>query len=340
MSDDIEAPEVSEAPEAPESVGESPSDSAPSEPVAESTPWDSFRSLPEFEGQDDRQIAAGLYQAMQREQAASKALRQYQQVMPVAQEFLANRTEYEKWKAAQAEQAQQPQEEKPAWWNPPQVSDAHRRYLTRDENGREVIAENAPLDAQAALSEYMNYRADFAQKFLNNPEETLGPMVQELAQKQAQEMIQQTLEQRDNEQFVQRIQEENKDWLLDPDTGSVSPAGLLMNKYIEEAKSHGINGPKARWDYAMAMSERDLLVQRYESEQQQPQQVPQAPPVQESPEPESPDLAQKNMEYLRKEASRNPSRSAGSANADPRQPRPKRTFEQMLLDEASSKELL
>lgn len=337
MSDEFEAPEVSEVSEAPESVGEA----APVEASPEPSPWESFRSLPEFQGQDDRQIAAGLYQAMQREQAASKALRQYQQVMPIAQEYLTNRPEFEKWKAAQAQQAQQPKEEKPAWWNPPQVSDAHRRYLTRDENGREVIAENAPLDAQAALSEYMNYRADFAQKFLNNPEETLGPMVQDLAQKQAQEMIHQVLERRDNEQFVKQIQEENADWLLDPETGSVSPAGLLMNKYIEQAKSHGINGPRARWDYAMAMSERDLLVQRYESEQQQPvQQVPQEPPVQESPVPEAPDLAQKNMQYLRKEASRNPSRSAGAANPDPRQPRPKRTFEQMLLDEASSKELL
>lgn len=339
MSEDLETPEVSEAPE---SVSEAPVESAPSEPVAESTPWDSFRSLPEFQGQDDKQIAAGLYQAMQREQAASKALRQYQQVMPVAQEYLTHRAEFEKWKQAQTQQAEQPKEEKPAWWNPPQVSDAHRRYLTRDENGREVIAENAPLDAQAALSEYMNYRADFAQKFLNNPEETLGPMVQDLAQKQAQEMIQQTLQRRDDEEFVRQIQAENEDWLIDQDTGGVSPAGLLMNKYIEQAKSHGINGPRARWDYARAMSERDLLVQRYDSEMQQPVQrdVPQEAPVQQAQEPAPPDLAQKNMDYLRKEASRNPSRSAGSANADPRQPRPKRTFEQMLLDEASSRELL
>jgi hypothetical protein len=65
---------------------------------------------------------------------------------------------------------------------------------------------------------------------------------------------------------------------------------------------------------------------------------PVVPPVQQS-QPQ-PDLARQNMEYLRREASRNPSRSAGAANNDPRQPKPKRTFEQMLMDEASSKSLI
>lgn len=188
----------------------------------------------------------------------------------------------------------------------------------------------------------MDYRADFAQKFLANPEQALGPMVQELAQKQAQEIIEKTLEKRDNESFVEQVESENRDWLFDEQTGSVSPAGLLVTKYIEQAKSHGINGPKARWDYAVAMTERDLLAQQFDSLQSQP--VPQ--PVQQAapqPQPEPPaevDAAQKNMDYLRKEASRNVSRSAGTTNPDPRQPRQKQSFEQMLLSEASSKGFL
>jgi len=44
------------------------------------------------------------------------------------------------------------------------------------------------------------------------------------------------------------------------------------------------------------------------------------------------DLASQNMNYLRREASRNPSRSAGAANNDPRQPKQKLTFEQMLAE--------
>lgn len=342
MSDDfdggVEAPEPAD--QAPEGSGV-PEGVSPD--VPESSPWESFRSLPQFEGKQDREIAAGLYQAMQREEAASRALRQYQQVMPIAQEYLTNRSEYEQWKQAQRQQqAQQPaqqvaQQAAEGWWNPPKVSDSFRRYLTKDEAGRDVIHPDAPLEARAALTEWMNYRADFAQKFLNSPEEALGPMVQELAQQQAQELIEKTLERRDNEAFVAEIEEANKDWLTDPETGNVSPAGLLVNKYIEQAKSLGINGPRPRWDYAVAMTERDMMIQHG---QQEPQQAPPVQqPVQEAPPPQ--DMAQKNMEYLKREASRNPSRSSGAANSgDARQPRPRRTFEQMLLDEAGNRDLL
>ena len=360
MSDDI-APQES-APEAAESTSmdldNTPASSEPAGGVPQTaatetatplagSPYDAFKQLPQFEGQDDQAIAANLYQAMQREQAASHALRQYQQVMPVAQEYLANRQQFEAWKSAQSQQQQAPQQQsegEPGWWNPPQLTDAHKRYLVKDANGRDAIAENAPLDAQAALSEWMGYRADFAQKFLANPEEALGPMVQELAQKQAQELIENTMTQRDNESFVSQVEEENKDWLFDQETGNVSPAGLLVHKYIEQAKSNGINGPKARWSYAVAMTERDMLAQRFDEGQmlaQQHQEAMQQPVEPEQPlEPSPQEQAQKNMEYLRKEAGRNPSRSSGAANADPRQPKPKRTFEQMLLDEANSKHLI
>ena len=366
MSDDI-APQES-APEAAESTSmdldNTPASSEPAGGVPQSTeveaqtppagsPYDAFKQLPQFQGQDDQAIAANLYQAMQREQAASHALKQYQQVMPVAQEYLSNRQQYEAWKNSQNQQQQAPQQQeakKEGWWNPPQLSEAHKRYLIKDANGRDAIAENAPLDAQAALNEWMGYRADFAQKFLANPEEALGPMVQELAQKQAQELIENTMTHRDNESFVSRVEQENADWLFDQQTGNVSPAGLLVHKYIEQAKANGINGPQARWSYAVAMTERDMLAQRFDEGQQlvqqqqeavQQQYAEQQPVAPEQPvEPSPQEQAQKNMEYLRKEAGRNPSRSSGAANADPRQPKPKRTFEQMLLDEANSKHLI
>lgn len=322
---------------------------APVEAPVESSPWDSFKTLPEFEGQDDKAIASHLYQAMQREQAASRALQQYQQVMPVAQEYLANRSAFEEWRKAQASGNPNPQnpqpnpEPKQSWWNPPEVKDTYKRYLSKDENGRDVIHPDAPLDARAALTDWMDYRAEFAQKFLSNPEETLGPMVQEMAQRQAQEIIENSLKQRDDESFVSRVEEENRDWLFDQETGSVSPAGLLVHKYIEEGKQLGINGPEARWNYAVAMAERQMLASQFDNRPPPQQQIaPQEPAPQPAPEPAPvQDQAQKNMEYLRREASRRPSRSAGAANAgDPRQPQPKRSFEQMLMEEASGKGLV
>lgn len=359
MADEIVggSPEVESTPSAPEQ-SQAPSQpsggAAPAQAPQQQQPsyWDKFRSLPEFQGQDDRAIAGRLYQAMEREKVASRALAQYQQVMPYAQEYLQARPEFEKWRAAQAAQAQaQAQAQtpaKPKWWSPPEVKDSYKRYLIKDEEGRDVIDPNAPLSAKEALLEYQQYKADFARKFLENPEAALGPMVQELAAKQAQEIIQQTMSQKENESFASQVEEENKDWLFDPQTGNVTPEGMLVHKYIEQARDEGINGPQARWKYAIAMTERDLLARQFDQQQGQVQQSAQqfmaqqaqAPKPQPAPQPEpqpQPDVAQQNMQYLRREASRNPSRSAGTANSDPRAPKPKMTFEQMLREDASSR---
>jgi hypothetical protein len=337
-------------------------------PNQSQSPWDAFKRLPEFQGADDRAIAARLYNAMEREKAASHALAQYQQVLPYAQEWLSNRREieeYRQWKNQQQaspqamQQAKQPEAEK--WWNPPKVRDAYKRYLAKDEEGRDVISPDAPLDAKHELMEYMQYRADFAKNFLDDPQKALGPMIAEMASKQAEEIIQDKFQRAEQEQFVTTVEEENRDWLFDPQTGNVTPEGLLIHKYIEQAREHGIKGPQARWDYAVAMTERDLLAKRYDQQQAPPQQPTQpdnqhleslqraaqefmaqqaAPPQPAAPAPKQPDIAQQNMQYLRREASRNPSRSAGAANPDPRAPKPKLTFEQMLREDASSRGLI
>ena len=354
MADEEQIVEAEAAPVEAAAPAESPEAVAP-EAAPEVNYWENFKGLPQFQGQSDRDIASHLYQSMEREKSASQALAQYQQVLPYAQEFLSNRNEYERWKQEQQNQqaqAQQAAQEVKKSWQPPEVKDSFRRYLTKDENGRDVIADDAPLDARQQLMEHLNYRHDFAQKFLDNPEEALGPMIQQLAQSQAQEMIQQTLDKRDNESFVNNIEEENKDWLIDSETGNVTPEGMLVHKKIDEARSLGINGPEARWNYAVAMAERDLLVQRYERQSQGEQQFTQqmqemaaqnqqpAPQAPEQPAPQ-PDQAKQNMEYLRREASRNPSRSAGQALNNGEQPKkPSGDFNQMLKEQLASKGLI
>jgi hypothetical protein len=338
----------------------------PSQPVERSapqqtSPWDAFKRLPDFQGQDDRAIASRLYQAMEREKAASRSLAQYQQVLPYAQEYLTHRREFDAWRQSQSQQVQQAQQlqqpkqpEQPKWWNPPSVKDSYKRYLTRDEDGREIIDPQAPISAREELLEYQQYKADFARKFLEDPQAALGPMVQDLAAKQAQEIVQQQFQKVENESYVQSIEEQNRDWLFDPQTGNVTPEGLLVHKYVEEARELGIQGPKARWDYAVTKTERDLLAQTFDASQasqgqlqqqiqqfmSQSRQAPPPAPAPEPPKPAAPDLAQQNMQYLRREASRNPSRSAGTATNDTRAPKPKMTFEQMLRDDANTRGLM
>ena len=63
-----------------ESQASEPSQAASPAAQAEPTIWTSFRSLPDFQGQDDRQIAGRLFASLEREKAATKALQQYQQL--------------------------------------------------------------------------------------------------------------------------------------------------------------------------------------------------------------------------------------------------------------------
>lgn len=351
MMDDVETADVSADTSADSSsVADSDLGSASVEQAAEPQQqevWSAFRSLPQFQGQDDTAIAQRLYEAMQREEAATRALQQYQSIIPVASEYLTNRELYEQWKSARssAPQAQQqPQApsqsqaqaaQQAGWWNPPQIKDSYRRYITRDEQGREVISQDAPLDARAALQDYMEYRANFAQKFLDNPEQTLGPMVEKVAVERAQQIVDARLQRMNDENYVQSLEQQNRDWLYDQN-GNVSAEGLAVQKYIQDARAMGVSGAKARWDYATRMVERDLLLANMQSLRQTQQQPAAQQPV--APQPQ-PSPAQQNMDYLRQQALRTASQRP-AVNTDARTPSRPMTFEEKLLAHAQEQGLL
>lgn len=297
--------------------------------------WDNFRSLPDFEGQDDSSIARSLYESMEREKSATRNLQQYQQLIPYAQEYMEHKDAFEQWRNGQSQPQQAPQsapqapqKEERAPWLGPEVKPEHKRYLVKDESGRDAIAENAPLDARYALENYLQHRADFAQNFLNNPEEALGPMIQQQAQQIAQQMIEQEFGDRDEHSYVQNLEQENSDWLYEADGKTPTTEGLAVQQYIAQAAEMGINSPEQRWQYATALVERDLLnrVRQNEAEAAQRQQFTQQLPPQQAADPapvavpaqEAPPVAQnsaeKDIEFLRREASRNPSRGAGQPN--------------------------
>ena len=337
-------------------VAESPVDSAPevevssqpeSSPAPEATAaepqqqnvWSAFSSLPDFQGVEEREIAQRLYQSFEREKAATQRLAQYQQLIPYAQEYLQYREPFERWMQEQSAPQQQsapapePQEEVSPWWNPPEVRETDKRFLTRDENGREAISEDAPPHVRERLYEYQRYKAEFAQKFLANPEEALGPMVEQIAQRKADEMIESRMQEQQEVGYIAKLEEENRDWLYDQQ-GNPTPEGLAIQRYIGQASDMGVTSPEKKWEYATAMVERDLLSTLRQRQQQPPpppqfQQPPPpaanvAPPQQEV----STNQAQKDIEYLRREASRRPSRATGLA--DPRAPKAPMTFEERL----------
>lgn len=356
---DIPADVGGEAPEAeaPVAEGTTPDVMEDQQAAPQQDVWSAFKQVPAFAEMDDRAIAERLFTAFQQEEKATQALAQYQQIMPAAQEYLANRTEYQRWMQARnnppqpVQQAPVPQQAPPApkkenWWNPPEISDRHARYIIKDENGRDTIDPNAPLDARESITDAWEYKQKFAEKFLANPEEALGPMVQEMAAKQAEQIVQGQLEEAGRNQYVATLEEQNKDWLYNED-GKWSVEGEIAHKAIERASAMGITDPEARWQYALQTVEADLL-RRTMATQEQNQQAnafTQALPEQAAPaevevpaEPE-PNQSEAALDYLRRAASRTPSRSGHNTNSAQAQ-KQGMSFEQQLKDTAEQMGLI
>ena len=121
MSDEVQEESIDQgaAPEAEVSQGVEAEASAPVETPAQPEQtadvasyqqggvWSHFRNMPQFQGQQDEQIAQSLYQAMQQQEAAERAIQQYQQIVPATQDYLTHREQFEQWKAHQAQASQQ-----------------------------------------------------------------------------------------------------------------------------------------------------------------------------------------------------------------------------------------
>ena len=334
MSEELlnDAP-VSEAPVSEAPIGGDAQPSAQSDSGSGfATPYEAFRHLPEFQGQDDLAIAQNLYRAFNGYGETQRQLQQYQQVVPYANEYLRNETAFRKWQEEQAKASQPKPAEKAKWWNPPAVDDSLKSYIIRDpQTGKEVIDPNAPISAQEKLRAYQDYTANFARKFVTDPENTLKPFIEEVAMQKAQELVQQQLNQYQATNYVSDLERQNSDWLYDQ-TGNISREGQAVQAYIQQASEIGITSPEARWKYATGMLQRDLLNMRYQQMQTQafnpPPMQHQPPQFQNQQVPQADPVAQQNMQFLRERATRTPNRSAGTT--EPRAPRQRMSFEDRL----------
>ena len=331
MSEETPDIQTQDAPVA-EATYEAPSqDTASDSSPGFDTPYSAFRHLPDFQGQDDLSIAQNLYRAYNGYGETQRQLQQYQAVVPYAQEYLRNQREFENWKKSQAEAAKPKEPEAPKWWSPPQVKDTWKSYIVRDPStGKEIIAPDAPFEAQQALREYQSYTADFARKLVTDPENTLKPFVEQVAIQKAQEMVQNHLNSYKTQNYVSDLERQNADWLYDQ-AGNPTREGQAISQYISQAQELGIQSAESRWKYATGMLQRDLLNMRYQQMQQMPQQA-YAPPA--PPAPPADPVAEQNMQFLRERATRTPNRSAGTT--EPRAPRSRMSFEDRLRSQLSN----
>jgi hypothetical protein len=215
---------------APDSGHGSQSAAPTSQPEGFSSPYEAFKFLPEFQGQDDLAIAQNLYRAFNGYGETQRQLQQFQSLIPHTTDYVQNREKYQQWLSAQQEASRPKAPETPKWWNPPSIEDTYKSYIVRDpQTGKEVIDPNAPFEAQQALRKYQDYTANFARKLVTDPENTLKPFVEQVAMQKAQELVQQQLGQYQSQNYVQDLERQNSDWLYNQD-GSVSREGQASRR--------------------------------------------------------------------------------------------------------------
>lgn len=192
-----------------------------------------------------------------------------------------------------AEQQQDPRE----WWNPPQYDpmmvDKYREIVIDPATGARSLEwkANTPAEVRASVEAHQAYRERWAEELVNNPQRALQPFKEEVLNDMRQElqyMFGSTEQQREVNNFAQRIKEENADWMFeqDPRTGRValdpvsgqpvwSQQGQMAAHYIEEAESIGISDPYKQWNYAI-LNLQNLYAQQMQYAQ--PQTMQSAPP--------------------------------------------------------------
>lgn len=294
------------------------------------TPYEAFRELPEFEGKDDLEIARALYRSHSGVAETQRRLEQYQSLIPATQDYLRNEREFRAWQQAQAAAAQPKPAEAPKWWNPPQIKDTWRNFIVRDpQTGKEVIAPDAPYEAQQAIREYQTYTADFARRLVTDPENTLKPFIEQIAQQKAMELVSGQFSQYAATNYVSDLERQNADWLYDQ-SGQVTPEGAAIQRYIADAANLGISSPEGRWRYATSMLRSDLLNVRY-SQMQQSFATQTPPSVDQQGRPAPSAVADANMQFLKERATRTPNRSGGST--EPSASSGRQSFNDRLLDQ-------
>jgi len=227
---------------------------------------------------DDAQLVAHLLQ-QQAQAQQSLALAQY------GQRYLQYAPDIERFLQERQQQQQAAQQQKSKWWNPPEWNPSWRGLVTKDDQGNLVAVPGAPPDVVPKVAAYDAYRREFADKLLSNPEETLKPFVQDVAQQIAQEMLTQNLGQLQEHTYAQNFVQQHSSWLhsrdasgnvlRDPVTGrpALSEAGRAFRDYVAEAEQLGIRGVSSQEQYAARLLRADLLSQQ--SQQQSSQVVAQ-----------------------------------------------------------------
>ena len=203
----------------PSDTGSTPTASTGASAPATPSWLDGFRSQGIDLGSDEAAARTRIADAIQRQA-------QLEPMMPYVQSYMANAQRFSQWMQQQGQERQQPHPGQPqqqaAWWseywNPPEYSQSWERLVQRDpQTGAVVPAPGAPPDVVPKFLAYQQYRAEQAERFLQNPFKFMEDGIRKLIRDESSLIVNNQLGQHSDAQTSQRYVEQNAAWLYDRD---------------------------------------------------------------------------------------------------------------------------
>jgi hypothetical protein len=227
--------------------------------------WQSIRDAARTFGydlsnhQDDASALAHLIQEAQRARQANVYARLGEQLAPQANQI----REY-------LQQRQQPQQQAPPAWQPPEFDERWMSLVQRDE-GTGVFYAKPGVDP--AIAQKVNAYAEWQSKFQRNPAEVIEPMVATRAQEIAQNLVREQFETYRREQEARQILQQHASWIYqqdqqgrpiaNPNTGQpqLSPLGARYASIVSELTQVGITDPRVQDTYAYRILQGEVAMQ-------------------------------------------------------------------------------
>lgn len=192
--------------------------SPPTEPAAASTPsapsWLSAFKERGIAFDDEKKAIEALAQAHR----DAETLRP---LSPYVSAYQQHQADFHKWLQEREAPPAPKQEDWTAelGWKPPEWNPAWQTMIRDDGNGNIVPAPGAPPDVVAKYNAYRAFRAEQADRLLQNPYEYMQPAIKHWAEKIAQDIVQRELSQYRNQQDADRFVAEASPWLYVNENG-------------------------------------------------------------------------------------------------------------------------
>lgn len=202
-------------------------------------------------------------------EALLTAYQQQQQLGPYAQIGQQVAPFYDKFQAFLASQQQQTpagaQQPAPKLWDAPEFDPQWETLVARDSHGNIIPAPGAPPDIAMKYQRYVAWAQDRARQMVRDPIATLGPIIEDIAEKKAKALYEQNISQLRTQNVWERFANENSQWMVARDqqgqpmidrlTGQpmLTLEGQQFDRYLQQANQYGVKDPQSQINYARDM---------------------------------------------------------------------------------------